>query len=247
MNEKTITIGRTPYGEQPQQIDTKSVSRRHAILTPLGNNKWELEDVSTYGTIVDGLPIIKTVVGPDTPIVLANDFSTSVRELLALGGKAASVVSKDEKKPEKTPKEVQGEVISVAHLEDVYTEYRDAVKNMVKKRSKAQILRMLPMQLVMPVGVGMSCILINDSETGNIIKGVIMVGVMGLTSLLSLRQLSISSNQADEQSDLMEKFQIDYVCPKCKNFFGQNRPYKALLNQGRCPYCKSVFIEATQE
>ena len=105
-------------------------------------------------------------------------------------------------------------------------------------------MRMLPLQLVMPLALGLTGILIPDSQTGSIIKGIAMVTVMVLTVILSLRMLSVSSTQIDEQFELNRQFQIDYVCPSCKNFFGAAKPYRALVNQGQCPYCKSHFKES---
>ena len=230
-----IIIGRTPHGEQPQQITTNSVSRRHARLTDLGGNRWQLEDIgSKYGTMVDGLPIVNTIVELDTPIVLGHEFTTSVRELLGLG----------KKKGGSTTPPPPGELVSVAHLRHIYEDYQDALRAMSKKRVRAQMVRMLPMQLVMPLALGLSGILIKDSEQGNIIKGAITFGVMALSGFLSMNMISSSQNQVDEQFELNQQFQIDYVCPKCKNFFGQAKPYKALLNQKRCPYCKSEFKES---
>lgn len=229
----TILIGRTPYGQQKQEINVSSVSRKHATLTDLGGGRWQLEDIgSTFGTAVNGLPIVKTIVEIDTPILLA-DFSTSVRELLQLGGSGGDTPPQPPKPP-----------ISIAHLEDIYEEYQEAVKNLVKKKSKAQITRMLPMQILMPVALGVTGMTLNNDVTGQLIKGGITLGIVGLSLILSLRVLSITGNQADEQFELNQKFQIDYVCPSCKNFFGQAKPYKALLNQGKCPHCKRPFVES---
>lgn len=231
----TIIIGRTPVGEQKQNISASSVSRKHATLTDLGAGKWQLEDIgSKYGTTVNGLPVVKTVVGIDTPIMLA-DFSTSVRELLGLGTKVDGGNGGNGGN-NTTP-------VAIGHLEDIYEEYQEACKDLVKKKGKAQVMRMLPMQLLMPLALGASGILLPDTNNGNIIKGVIMVSIMGLTSFMSLRMISVTNNQADEQFELNQQFQIDYVCPKCKNFLGQAKPYKALINQGKCPHCKTPFLD----
>lgn len=232
----SILIGRTPYGQQKQDISVSSVSRRHATLTDLGGGRWQLEDIgSTYGTSVNGIPVVTTVVGIDTPIMLA-DFATSVRDLLQLGGRVST--------PPPTPPGDSAPPISIAHLEDIYEDYQEAVKSLVKKKSKAQVMRMLPMQLMMPLALGATGIFLPDSKEGNIIKGAVMISMMALSGLLSVRMISVTSNQADEQFELNQQFQIDYVCPNCKNFFGQAKPYQALLNQARCPHCKRPFLES---
>lgn len=233
----TILVGRSPWGQQPQNISDSSVSRKHLEITQIDKNKWRIRDVgSKYGTTVDGLPIVETVVGPDAHLVLGA-FETTIRQLLNLDSKRKPVPN-----PVPDPVPTPAETVSVRHLQAVYEEYMDALKDLQKKKSRANIMRMLPLQLLMPLALGLSGILIDDTQQGSLIKGCIMVGIMGLTSVLSLRMLSVNNQQIDEQFELNRQFQINYVCPKCHNFFGQARPYEALLIQGKCPHCKAQLI-----
>lgn len=233
----SIIIGR--QGQQPLQITQSSVSRQHCRLTRVGDAEWEIEDLgSRYGTCVNGLPIVKSRVGLDTPIMLA-DFETSVRQLLNL---PAAKVSSNPGSGSGS-KQAPAERISVAHLERIYDQYQEDMKALMKKRNRAQVMRMLPMQLGMPIVLGVTGIVLGNDTEDNMIKGAVMVGIMALSGTLSLRMFSVMNNQTDEQFELNQQFQIDYVCPKCKNFFGAAKPYRALLNQGRCPHCKSEFIE----
>lgn len=230
----SIEIGRTPNGQQKQTITQKSVSRRHARLTRVSDDQYEIEDLgSKYGTTVNGLPVVRTRVGLDTPIMLA-DFATTVRQLLGMPPKSTTNATAG---TENTT------VVNVKHLEKVYADYQQAMKALVKKRGRAQIMRMLPMQLIMPLGIGIPSIFIRNNEARTLVTSCTMVGAMALNVLLSVRMLSLADNQTDEQFDLNQQFQIDYVCPHCKNFMGAAKPYKALLNQGKCPYCKSRFSE----
>ncbi|MDE6396906.1 MAG: FHA domain-containing protein [Muribaculaceae bacterium] len=235
----SIIVGRSPWGEQAQKIDSQSVSRKHFELTRIDQNHWRIRDVgSRYGTMVKGLPVVETVVGLDDPIIMG-DFETTVRKLIgqktppvvgpAAGNKIAGTAS---------------ELISVRPLEKVYNDYQDKLKALAIKKGKANVMRMLPLQLIMPLALGLTGILIPDDQTGSLIKGLVMVVVMGLTVVMSLRLMSISTHQIDEQFELNKQFQIDYVCPKCKNFFGAAKPYQALVNQGQCPFCKSRFAES---
>ncbi len=237
---KTILVGRSPWGEQAQKIESLSVSRKHFELSQIDH--WRIRDVgSRYGTMVNGLPVVETVVGPDEPIILG-DYETTVRKLLGLDKQTPPVVIKQTGN-NKTGTG-QADLISVRPLERVYNDYQDALKALAIKKGKANVMRMLPLQLIMPLALGLTGILIPDDQTGSLIKGLVMVLVMGLTVVMSLRLMSISTHQIDEQFELNKQFQIDYVCPKCKNFFGAAKPYQALVNQGQCPFCKSRFAES---
>lgn len=227
----SIIIGRRPGGDgqQKQEIPVKSVSRRHARLTQISPTRWRIEDIgSTYGTSVNGLPIVSTEVELDTPIMLA-DFSTSVRQLLGLGSKPVSPAS-----------DSRPEVISVQHLEAIYDDYQEALKHIQKQKARSQLMRMLPTSLGIPLVIGV----LGMVNIEPVYKGVAMVGLLGLSGMLTFRMFPQFSQHVDEQFELNQQFQIDYVCPKCKNFFGAAKPYRALINQGKCPYCKSVFKES---
>lgn len=235
-----IIIGRSPEymgnGQQKQTISDKSVSRSHAHLTQIGPDKWKLRDIgSTFGTFVNGLPTVEAEVGSDDSIIMGN-FETSVRKLLGLAtnkpGSAQTPVS-GTPQGQKAPVEY----VSVRHLEAVYNEYQDALKRIQKEKQKSQLVRMLPTSLGIPVVIGV----LGMFDISPVVKGVSMVGILGLGAILTLRMFPQFSQHVDEQFDLNQQFQIDYVCPKCKNFFGVTKPYKALINQGKCPYCKSEF------
>ena len=237
---KTILVGRSPWGEQAQKIENQSVSRKHFELIQIDASHWRIRDVgSRYGTMVNGLPVVETVVGPDDPIIMG-DFETTVRKLI--GQKTSPLVVGQI--PGNKNVGIPTDLISVRPLEKVYNDYQDKLKALAIKKGKANVMRMLPLQLVMPLALGLTGILIPDDQTGSLIKGLVMVVVMGLTVVMSLRVMSISTHQIDEQFELNKQFQIDYVCPKCKNFFGAAKPYQALVNQGQCPYCKSRFAES---
>lgn len=227
----SIIIGRRPGGDgqQKQEIATKSVSRRHARLTQLSPEKWRIEDIgSTYGTCVNGLPVVSAEVGLDTPILLA-DFPTSVRQLLGMPSKPGSVSDP-----------VSNEIISVGHLEAIYNDYQKALKHIQKQKMRSQLMRMVPTSLGIPLVIGVLGMI--DIEP--LYKGVTMFGLLGLSGMLTFRMFPQFSQHIDEQFELNQQFQIDYVCPKCKNFFGAAKPYRALINQGKCPHCKSVFKES---
>ena len=45
-----------------------------------------------------------------------------------------------------------------------------------------------------------------------------------------------------QKAQLLDRqFQHDYVCPHCGHFLG-NQSYEIIVQNGYCPYCKSIFI-----
>lgn len=228
----SIIIGRK--GQQPYPITENTVSGKHCRLDDLGNGRWRLTDLgSTNGTFVNGLPVVETEVTPDTPIMLAQ-LSTTVRQLLGLKSAAGAAAGA-------APNPAKNGSVSVAHLERVYDNYEAAMRDLAKRRSRAQIMRMLPMQLGVPLVLGVGGMLIDNDAVGNTVKGLLTVGLTALSGTLALRMLTISNDNIDEQFELNKRFQTDYVCPKCRNFLGASKPYQAVVNQGQCPYCKTKF------
>lgn len=50
-----------------------------------------------------------------------------------------------------------------------------------------------------------------------------------------------ASSIPQKQKQLFDDFQKDYICPHCKHFLG-NQPYNILIQNDKCPYCKTKFI-----
>lgn len=223
---QSIIVGR--QGSQLQPIVDMTVSRRHCKITRKSQEEYEVEDLdSTRGTVINGQQIFKTLVKNDTPIRLGN-FQTSVGQLLGL------VVQQN--KPN---------VISIGCLERVFDEYEKNTKNISKQRVRQQGRRALPMQMGMPliVGVGIIIDMVNiKDDDALVIKMVLSLICILLTIILTISSFSSNDSIVDDTFEANKQFQIDYVCPGCKNFLGMNRPVQALLNAGKCPYCKSRFV-----
>lgn len=222
---ESLVVGR--LGNQAIKIQDMTVSRKHCQITRIGNNEFQIEDLdSSRGTFINNIPIFQASVKIDTPIKLGN-LTTTVSQLL---GVVQNTV---------------GETVHIGHLERVFAEYEEANKELSKQRVRAHSRRSMPMQIGLPLimGAGMFLdLMISDSEMASTIKIVLSVGCIGLSILLSLTALSSGDSIIDDQFEINKKFQIDYTCPKCKNFLGMGRPVEALLNTGKCPYCKSKFV-----
>jgi len=69
------------------------------------------------------------------------------------------------------------------------------------------------------------------------------VAVCLLVVLLVIR-LRAGKNAPKKRREREEKYRTEYVCPvpTCKKHFGMT-PYKELLEQHKCPYCRNKFVE----
>ena len=52
---------------------------------------------------------------------------------------------------------------------------------------------------------------------------------------------TVKTTLPEEMEKLNQQFQIDYVCPKCKQFLGF-MPFEGLRNRGHCSACKSKWV-----
>jgi len=229
---QSIIIGK--QGNQLIKITDPTVSRRHCMLTCVGNGDFILEDIgSSNGTFVNGLPVTSTNkarVKLSSTLTMGN-FKTTVGELLGI--KVAPGP------PVPGPFLQKSEVtVHIAHLQQIYEQYRAELDNITKRRARMQIKRMFPMAF-MGLIPGLTGFLTEDL---NWVKGVATAACLGVSMCILMMMPSQSDNLVDEQSDLNKDFQIKYSCPHCKNFLGMAKPYEVILNVGHCPYCKSKFI-----
>ena len=235
---QTLVVGR--LGAQAIKINDMTVSRRHCALRRIGPDDYEVEDLgSSRGTVADGIPVARMRVKVDTPLMLGN-FQTSVGRLLGLQVSPRSSAAAG------NVAGAQDKIIHIGHLESIFDDYQESVKELAKRRGSANIKRMLPMQIGMPLvmcgGMYLNLLFPPDQLLmANMLKGVLTLGCIAAAVKLSVGNVSANSDIVEEQFDLNRQFQIDYVCPDCKNFLGMGRPVKALLNVGRCPYCKGKF------
>ena len=75
-----IIVGRK--GTQRTPISDLTVSREHCKITIQANGSLILENLSSFGTFINGVSVIKTTVTPEDIIQLGPQFSIKVKDLL---------------------------------------------------------------------------------------------------------------------------------------------------------------------
>ena len=154
-----------------------------------------------------------------------------------------------------TPQEIARWKADFAKLEVVWEGYSRKKVELQKASAKANFLRMLPMTVI-----GAIMLLLNTLLTANkgdvegadvqMIMGMeptvlrIVISVIGvaLMAFLTFRAFKSTSNVPEKMNALNEQFQIDYVCPKCKNFLGFT-PFAGLKQKKQCDRCKIDWVD----
>ena len=229
-----IIVGRK--GNQAFPITDKSVSGKHLKLTTLPNGNVQIEDLgSSNGTFIDGIRIIKKEVGPNTVIQLGQTLLFRISDALpkvappSVGGNANPQTSQTaEYDPEILMKFQQ--------LEAVWNKYQTDSIRLQRNNASKGFMRMLPMVLL--GGFGYLLSLVPGFAGFRIAITLLGIGVGVIITWISYKS---ATSLPEQMAKLNQQFQIDYVCPKCKQFLGFT-PYQGLINRGQCSACKTKWV-----
>ncbi len=226
-----ILIGRRADKGAKIVLQDSTISGLHCSLKCIAPGQYELKDLgSTNGTFVDGLPVVSTRVTLDTDVTLGS-YPTKVGILLGFD-------MSTQKAPGKPQKAVP--TVKIGHLEQVYDDYNEAMRDIQKRRAKSQITRMMPQMIGMPIVMGAGAFIPTELI---FVKVPLIIACLGFGMVLTLRMPSKSDQLVDDQFDLNDQFKEDYICPNCKNFLGSNVTYRSLMKRGTCHICHCKFVE----
>ena len=229
-----IVVGRR--GDQKISITDTTVSREHCKLTSNADGTFTLENLSQNGTFVDGRSVIRSIVTQDTVIRIGATYTVVIKDLLPVMQQASSS-SQPEQTSKNTvdPKESEYK-LEFQKLKAVYESYSAEKLAIQKETARNNFYRMLPMGLVALVGLGATAI----PALGNVAPYIGIAGV-GLLAYSLIKSFSGTNETPEKLQALPDRFKIDYVCPKCKNFLG-DIPYESLKNKKVCNFCKCKWV-----
>lgn len=235
-----VIVGRK--GNQPFVITNKSVSSKHVKLVLLDNGKVLAEDLnSTNGTFINGIRIAKKVIDMNTVVQLGTEYTFKVCDAMSVSGTTRSSTNpaniQQTTKLESTQEPDPETIRQFARLEDVWTIYQKEKIALQKGAASKNFLRMLPMALLGGIGYLISCI----PELSGIRIPITLIG-LGIGGIITFIAYKSSTSLPEEMEKLNQKFQIDYVCPKCKQFLGFI-PFEGLKNRGQCMTCKTKWTK----
>jgi len=128
---------------------------------------------------------------------------------------------------------------SIKHLDDIFNEYQQQKMDLQVSQGKLNALSALPG--VMSMASIVLVLVFPDGSAGR----AVMIGVAALFAIaFALVRYRNASKIPLKTRDIEERFRERYICPNpgCHHFMGMT-PYKELLKNGCCPYCKSKFKE----
>ena len=235
-----IVVGRR--GDQPFMITDKSVSGKHLKLTTMPDGSVQVEDLgSTNGTFIDGIRILKKVVNRNTIVQMGSFYTFRISDVFPDVPKKESFQTSSSHVNQKTDsivEEYNPEILrKFQQLEYVWDKYQEEKINLQKNNASKGFLRMMPMFLLGGLGYLVSCIpALADFRVAITLAGI------GIGIIITWISYKSATGLPEQMEKLNQQFQIDYVCPKCKQFLGFT-PFKGLKNRGQCFACKTKWVK----
>jgi hypothetical protein len=213
MSNKSITIGRKDINNI-YIANSKSISGKHCKITQTKVNEYLIEDLdSSNGTFVNDRRVASTLVTSGDSCRLA-EFDLDLKIVLSVfnGTNLPQNMTYERLLQEKQTSVAQEQIHKAfAELDAVYQKYI-ADKKKLRRNS--------------------------TMKSSGVRAGLSLIPFVG-TSLAMLS--GASDNAAEKQIDLDEQFKLDYICPKCSSFLGQ-QPFINLKKKGQCMYCKINWV-----
>lgn len=210
--------GKTFYWGKPGSVP-KSVSRKHCRVEIDNDAKVSVEDITTNNFIY--------VNGQDCK----KKGGIALTDTIELG-------------PDKYCVDLDGIVkalsaqqsYSIAPLQEIYDSYQKEKYDIQVSQGKLNALSALPGILSM-VSIGIA-FFVEKARLIMIIIAAVFAAVFAIIRFRNASKIPMRTKKLDES------FREKYVCPNpaCGHFLGLT-PYKELLKNRSCPYCKSKFTE----
>ncbi len=179
-------------------------------------------------TAVDGLPVDKKHINPQSHITLGLDnYPLDMAALLQQADKMYAEIQAA------LPK-----VYSISHLQTVYEAYETGQETIQRRQQALAKRRMLPIIIsgLSSVAAPLLALLVASAT----LYATVPFAVGSL--LIYLRNYREKDTSIEDRKRLDNELYDTYVCPNpdCKRFLGK-QPYKLLRQVKKCPYCGAAF------
>ncbi|MDE7081590.1 MAG: FHA domain-containing protein [Muribaculaceae bacterium] len=234
-----IIIGR--QGTQKTPITDPTVSRRHCKVTVNGDGSYTLENLSQSGTIVNGNPIIRATVGPDTRIQLGQSYSATLGELIGLSATKSSHQT-SATPSSSVPAGASGgqqsaspKTYSITHLQHVWNDFNNTNLEMENTQRRTNLVRA-------GLGIFTMCAMPLCYFFGPVGYVLTAVGILGnIYSFVGIK----NAETAEERQSRRDAFDDAWICPnpECGHSLMAKNYRMLVRNHQSCPYCKCKYIE----
>ena len=126
-------------------------------------------------------------------------------------------------------------IADIRPLEKVWTKYQEQRLEQQIKERRFGTLRSAT-GLITMVAIALSMFTGRDSTIYLILYGAAILISLAFT----IKAYRESANAPRRMQELSDRFQKDYVCPKCGHFLGM-QSYDILKQNDGCPYCKAKY------
>lgn len=235
-NQGSVPNSVSRYNKNEHMAHCKIVISQSGTMT-VGNMK-----VSNK-TSVNGVEVQSKVVKEGAVISLGKDnYEIKVDAILNCASKMLEKVSGEvhvENKDDKKVK-VEGEVVYISHLENVWTQYKSSKAALKKRQKKLMLIKSAYMPIVVLSGI--LGYLFDFFEWGKSVSQAISMMMYAIAAIFLFYGFykTYTDHTSEESEALDEDFRRKYVCPKCRRFLGFT-PFNEIKLNNKCPYCKSVW------
>lgn len=254
---KTILIGKEPgqgrlaivvggkagvlgtAGSVPNCVSRCKDGMAHCKITVAQDGSMTITNLKDANvTYVNGAEVMSKRIDQNSRVQLGKDrYDIDVKTVLQAAEKLVpSVVTPPPPLPPKKS-------YSIRHLKKVWNDYHDKTLEIAKRRNRIGLLSRIPM--IFTLGSGSIAAVANFQDWGS---GIVMLttamSVLGFVMMLYGFYVSYTDKSIEEQEELKEEFEQQYVCPNpdCRHYL-DGRKYSLLVQDGQCRYCKCKFVE----
>lgn len=217
-----MIIGRE--GEQKLPINDKSVSRKHLEASKLANGRYLIRNLGKNGTFVNGLRVEECEVDADTKLQLGTGFTSTLRSLIT--------------------GQLPPQAVNISHLKGVMERYQKEKAALQRSQMSGGFYRLLGGIALAFCGVLGYVMRISPDLTKvfAVVMVLLLIVAVGLFIYASVYQKRLLRELPEKQIRLLDRFKLNYVCPKCKKWLG-DLPFEAIKRQEKCPYCGTPWEE----
>jgi len=210
---KQLNIGRAENNNLV--LKHQKISSNHCTIRQVADNEFVIEDHdSSNGTFVNGKRIKQCLLKTNDTLTIA-DIEVKTEPILALFAEDKLPVAFTYEQLLKK----QEEIFTQKKIFDDFQKLKSVYENYQKDKKK---------------------IMKNDTTAKSGIRAVLslipFIG-MALCQLLP----TVGKSMQEKLLDRNEQFKIDYICPGCFKFLGEE-PWENKLKQASCSYCKCKWV-----